>query len=554
MKLCIQGRSALTLSLAMAGLAASCSGVIDGSPAPGPGPMPSPMPPGGAGHGDVGTVAIRQLTIAEYNNTVHDLMGTALHPADTFGTSEADGFDTIASAGVINSRKVSDYFDAATSLAEDVFASDALRGRIVTCQPANPSDTACAEAIIKGFGRRAFRRPLETAETSEFVSRYQKALAETADHAQAIKQVVRIMLVAPQFIYRIEFDPDPGSMNVHALDGYEMASRLSYTIWSSMPDDQLLSAAGTNELLAPKGLQAQVDRLLADPRSSALVDNFAGQWLGMRRLKDHVVDTTVYPLWTEALKSSMRQEMGRYFDEFLHGTSTYDRFLTADFNYVDANLAPVYGAPAPAGPGMIKIENTSDHRVGFLGLAGLLTLTSRPERSAPSIRGQLALDALRCIKLELPPNFTPPPLSEPMPGQTVRQQVEAHGSMPACAPCHSLLDPVGLSLEHFDGIGRYRDTYAAGVPIDTTGVFPGGKPFDGLEGLAATIASDPSFVSCAAQKLFTFGIGRSIDGSDPSAPYLTQIVDGWRANGLTLRNLLKQLATNDTFRFRRGQP
>ncbi|MEA2697148.1 MAG: hypothetical protein QOI66_1419, partial [Myxococcales bacterium] len=549
-----QGHWPLTFSLAMIGLTTSCSGAIGGSAPSGPGPAPSPTPPGGSVHGDVGTVAIRQLTIAEYNNTVHDLLGTALHPADTFGTSEADGFDTIASAGVINSRKVSDYFDAATSLAEDAFASDALRGRIVTCQSASPSDTACAESIIKAFGLRAFRRPLETAETAEFVSQYQKALVQTADHAQAIKQVVRIMLVAPQFIYRIELDPDPSSMTVHALNSYEVASRLSYTIWSSMPDDQLLAAAGTNELLTPPGVQAQVDRLLADPRSSALVDNFAGQWLGMRRLKDHVVDTTVYPFWTDALKSSMQQEMGRYFDDFLHGTLTYDQFLTADFNYVDANLAPVYGVPAPAGQGMVRIENTTDHRVGFLGLAGLLTFTSRPERSAPSIRGQLVLDALRCIKLELPPNFTPPPLAEPMPGQTVRQQVEAHGSMPACAPCHSLLDPVGLSLEHFDGSGRYRETYAGGLPIDASGVFPGGKPFDGLEGLAATIASDPSFVSCAAQKLFTFGIGRPIDAGDPSAPYLSQIVDGWRANGLTLRNLVKQLATNDTFRFRRGQP
>jgi hypothetical protein len=238
----------------------------------------------------------------------------------------------------------------------------------------------------------------------------------------------------------------------------------------------------------------------------------------------------------------------------LHGTLTYDQFLTADFNYVDANLAPVYGVPPPAGQALVKIENPSDHRVGFLGLAGLLTFTSRPERSAPSIRGQLVLDALRCVKLELPANFTPPPLADLMPGQTVRQQVEAHGRMPACAPCHSLLDPVGLSLERFDGIGRYRETYADGLPIDASGVFPGGQPFDGLQGLAATIASDPSFVSCAAQKLFTFGIGRRIDESDPSAPYLSQIVDGWKANGLTLRNLLKQLAVNDTFRFRRGQP
>ena len=296
----------------------------------------------------------------------------------------------------------------------------------------------------------------------------------------------------------------------------------------------------------------QVDRLLADPRSSALVDNFAGQWLGSRRLEAHVADMTIYPTWNDSLKVSMRNELGLYFDAFLHGDLTYDRFLTANVNYVDANLAPLYGVPVPAVPGMVKIENTTSHRSGFLGLAGFLTHTSRPERSAPTIRGQWVLDALQCVKLELPANFNPPPLDSPKAGQTVRQVLDLHGSAPACAPCHTQLDPVGLSLEHFDAIGRYRDAYADGSAIDATGVLPGGQHFDGMQGLSQLLSQDPRFLSCAAQKLFTFAIGRTVESSD--AQYLAQMVTGWKTDGLGLRNLVKQLVGNDAFRLRRGNP
>ena len=535
-------------------LVSSCVGQVSTAGSGGSGAgggMSSPTTPGSA-TADVGTVALRQLTITEYNDTVRDLLGTALHPADSFESSEAAGFDTIASAGIMNSRKVAAYFDAAQALADDVFSNPALSARIVTCQPASPADGSCARNIITAFGLKAFRRPLEGGELAELLSEYQKAQAQMLSHADAIKQVVRIMLASPQFIYRMEFDPDPTSNRAHPLSGYEVASRLSYTIWSSTPDDELLRLAGTDQLLTAAGVKAQVDRLLADPRSTALADNFAAQWLGSRRLDAHVADMTIYPAWSDALKTSMQQELGLYFDAFLHGDLTFDRFLTADFNYVDANLAPLYGVPVPAGPGMVKIENTTDHRAGFLGLAGFLTHTSRPERSAPTIRGQWVLDALQCVTLELPPNFNPPPLADPMPGQTVRQLLELHGSAPACAPCHTQLDPVGLGLEHFDGIGRYRETYADGSAIDATGVLPGGRQFDGMAGLAQLLSQDPRLLSCATQKLFAFGLGRTVASSD--AQYIAQMVDGWKSDGLGLRNLIKQLVGSDAFRLRRGNP
>jgi hypothetical protein len=511
------------------------------------------QPPPGDVRADVGSVQIRQLSIAEYNNTVRDLLGTTLRPANQFQANEAAGFDTLASAGVMNSRKVADYYDAAAALSADVFANPMLRARIVTCEPAGPADTACAKNIITDFGKRAYRRPLESEEIADLVGRYQDAQGQMLDHAGALQHVVHVMLASPQFLYRIEFDRDPTSLTGHALSGYEVASRLSYTVWSSLPDDPLFELADRGDLLTSEGLVAQVDRMLADGRSSALVDNFAAQWLGSRRLSDHVADPTLFPAWNDRLKGSMQQEMGKYFDAFLHGDQTYDAFLTADFNYVDAGLAALYGMAAPTGQGLVRVENTTDHRAGFLGLAGFLTLTSRVERSAPPIRGKWVVNSLQCMTMDLPTTFTPPPLGEPMPGQTLRQVLEQHRANPACSGCHNILDPVGLSFEHFDAIGRYRETYEGGLAIDTVGNL-GGTTFDGLSGLSQVISKDPEFIACAAQKLFTYGVGRTIDSGDPSAPYLDQMVDKWKAAGLSLRNLLKQLVSNDTFRFRHGSP
>jgi hypothetical protein len=497
--------------------------------------------------GDVGTIAIHQVSAREYNNTIRDLLGTSLKPGESFQSFEAAGFDTLAAAGVMNSRKVADYFSAAGTLADDLFADAARRSAVVTCQPAATGDTACAESIIKSFGLRAFRRPLEAPEVADFVVRYQAALAQQLDHNGAIQQVVRIMLTSPQLIYRMEFDPDPTT--VHALSGYELASRLSYLVWSSMPDATLFAGAESGELKAPDELAAEVDRLLADPRSRELVDNFAAQWLGARRLSGHVVDTTAYPAWTPALGVAMQQEMGAYFDDFLHGEQTYDKFLTSQVNFVDAGLAGLYGLPAPAGTTLTRVQNTTGQRAGFLGLAGFLTHTSRMDRTAPSIRGKWIVNSLKCMELELPANLTPPPLAEPAAGQTVRQVLEAHRANPSCAPCHNILDPVGLGLEHFDAIGRYRDTYSNGQPVDSVGMLTDGSSFDGLPQLADAMSKDPGFITCAARKLFVYGLGRTVDASEGN---LQQIVEEWRRQGLSLRNLLKAMVVNDTFRSRHG--
>lgn len=498
--------------------------------------------------GDVGSIAIHQLSAREYNNTVRDLLGTQLAPGSAFQSFEAAGFDTLAAAGVMNSRKVADYFSAAATLAQDLFSDATRRAAIVTCQPAAAGDTACASSIIGAFGLKAWRRPLEVNEVADLVVRYQAALGLGLDHQGALQHVVRIILTSPQFIYRIEFDPDATS--VHALSGYELASRLSYLMWSSMPDATLYEAAGSGALQGTDRLSQEVERLLADPRSRELVDNFAAQWLGSRRLNDHAVDTSVYSAWTPELGAAMQQEMGAYFDDFLHGQQTYDQFLTSNVNFVDSRLAALYGLPDPGGVQLTRVQNSSGQRVGFLGLAGFLTHTSRMDRTAPSIRGKWVVNSLKCLELELPPNLTPPPLGEPAAGQTERQVLEAHRAAPACAGCHNILDPVGLGLEHFDGIGRYRANYENGLPIDSVGTLTDGSQFDGLLQLAQAMSKDPGFVSCAARKLFVYGLGRKVDGSEA---YVDQIVARWQARGLSLRNLLQALVESDTFRSRHGK-
>ncbi len=537
-------------------VALGCTGVIssksDASP---PGEAPAtPSGPAGStqtqvGGLDVGNIPLHQLSSREYDNTVRDLLGTALRPGSLFQSYQAAGFDTLAAAGVMNSRKVSDYLDAAAELAADLMLDPARRASVVTCEPVAAGDTTCAQSIIEKFGLRAFRRPLEPNEVADFVLRYGQAIEAGLDHAAAIGHVVRILLSSPQFIYRVEFDPDAST--VHALNGYELGSRLSYLLWSSMPDQALLDAAAGEELTTPERLEAEVERMLQDVRSQELVANFAEQWLGARRLDAHVVDTAMFPFWSDALRLAMREEMAAYFDAFLHGDMTYDTFLTARINFVDDNLAALYGLPAPGGQGLVRVDNTTGLRAGFLGLAGFLTHTSRMDRSAPSIRGQWIIKSLRCQEIELPANFTPPPLSEPQPGQTVRQLVEQHRANPACAPCHDALDPVGLGLESYDAVGQYRDYYADGLPVDASGSLPDGSTFNGALEMADALSKDPNLLDCVAEKLFVYGLGRTALGSEG---YLDQVVTDWKARGLSLRNLLQALVVSETFRSRHGTP
>jgi hypothetical protein len=514
---------------------------------------------------DVGTVAIHQLSNIEYDNTIRDLLGVTMpQPSAGFQPDGiALGFNTIADAQAMNPRSVKDYFEAAQKLVDSAFADPTMLANVVTCQSAGAGDVTCATQIITNFGLHAFRRPLEAWEITQYTKVYSDALTAGEDHNGAIKHVVHTMLSAPQFLYRMEFDPTPTSTEQRPLTSYEIASRLSYMLWSSMPDQSLFDLAASGSLLQLDTLQAQVDRMLQDPKSTTLVTDFAWQWFGALRMKDHDVDATIYPKWNEQLRASMEQEMAMYFDEFIHGGRAYTDILTADVNFVDAPLADLYGMPAPATPGMQRVEFTTDERRGVLGLAGFLTHTSRNNRTAPTIRGKWVLDSLLCQDIEPPANIVIPPLPpiDPTGATTVKDALDMHRNNAACSPCHNLVDPVGLGMEHYDGIGAYRPQYENGKPIDTAGELPGPVAFtdfpDMLQKLSETPggitgSAAPKIVTCATQKLFTYGLGRAVG---PSQSYLDQMTTNWFTQPtVNLSTLIKQLVVNDVFRFRHGTP
>ncbi len=516
-------------------------------------PSPNPVTPAApvAAGADVGTKAIHRLSNYQYDNTVRDLLGTTLRLGDGFVHEEAEGFDNIAASLSMSPRQLDDYFRAAGELAGEAFANPEQRALIFTCTP-DAVDQSCVNTMVREFGQRAFRRPLTETEVTRLVTEYQDALGLGEDALGAMQHVVQVIVASPQFLYRIEFDPSPTDTTPHPLNSYELASRLSYALWGSMPDDTLLGLAASGALNDTATLEAEVDRMLADDKAKALIEDFAAQWLGSDRVAEHAASTTIYPSWTPELAAAMEQEMELFLAEFLLGDRPYSELLTADFNFVDANLAELYGVQPPAAAGMQRVEITDDQRRGLLGLAGFLTHTSRESRSSPIIRGKWVLDALLCQHLEVPAGLVVEPLPEQAEDDaptTVRALIEQHREDPVCAGCHNLIDPIGLALENYDGIGRFRDVYENGLPIDTVGTLPGGRDVDSLESLSAALSEDSNFVPCVARKLNTYAMGRTITDET----YLKQIVDAWQADELTLRNLIKQTVLNDTFRLRRAE-
>ena len=530
--------------------AAAGGGVAGGGPSPGPGAGANGGGAGGgapAGAPEIAAKAIHRLSNVEYDNTLRDLTGTELRFGQAFVSEEAEGFDNIAAALSMSPRQVEDYFAAARQVSADVFKNPALRARIVDCEP--DASSACAEKVIAEFGLRAFRRPLSQDESARLLAKYQEALGLGVDALGALQHVVHIILASPQFLYRVELDPDLTATAPRPLDGYELATRLSYALWSSTPDAALLQQAAAGTLASPDALRAEVDRLLADERSEMLVKNFAGRWFGSKRLEEHVASSTAFPDYTPQLAASMQREMELYFAEFLYKDLPYSQILTADFNFVDGPLAAHYGMPAPA-QAMQQVVDTTDQRVGLLGLAGFLTHTSRETRSSPIIRGTWVLDAILCTPLAVPPGLVVSPLEEPTEGEavTVRQQMEAHRTSPACSGCHNMIDPIGLALENFDAVGRYRAVYENGLAIDTAGTMPDGQVVDGLPSLVGAIASSPQLMPCAAAKLSTYALGAT--ASDVNRD---QIVARWTAGNPTLRSLIKEVVTHESFTSRKAE-
>jgi hypothetical protein len=498
-----------------------------------------------------GLSLMHRLNTAEYNATVKDVLLTTKQPGSVnWRGGEVDGFDNLVSALSVDGDQYGLYLDAAEELATDVFASDTLRARVLTCTTTD--DMACVTTIINQTGLRLFRRPVLADEVATYTKAYKAARTQGEDHTSSVRHLLWALLSSAQFLYRIEFDN--GVATKHPISGYELASRLSYFLWSSAPDDALLAAA--DQLTTDAAINSTVDRMLSDNKSSRFVTNFAGQWLGARGLPSHAADKNVYAVWTPEVANAAASEVFQYFEEFLRTNRPWTDFLKVDVNFVNGPLAALYGISDVTGADSVRKEYAGDNRAGFLSLVGFLANSSVAARSSPTLRGKWLLVNLLCA----PPPPPPKPFkledngAHPETGN-VRALLELHRASPACSACHSVMDPFGLALEQYDGIGEFRSAYPDGSAIDPTTElpkspsFPDGVKFSGLDGAASVVGGDPRFKGCIAQKLYTYGIGRSLSSEDKANA--ADIAKKWAdAGDLSIGKLLHVLALADAFRSR----
>jgi hypothetical protein len=503
------------------------------------------LPPGT----DPGLVTMHRLTNFEYDNTVRDLLGVKTSPAASFEDDAVEGapgaFDNAAEGLHMSPSRYQHDLGAAKALADAVWSDAALKGRILTC--AGDASGQCARSIVAAFGLRAWRRPLTDGEAAALGAFADAALADTGDFSAAMKRVVTLMLSSLPFLYKIEIDPSPTSTAPHALTGYELASRLAYLLWSSMPDDALLALG--DGLRRDDVLAAQLERMLDDPKADAFVQSFAGQWLGVRDLATHVVDPSIFPDWDDVLPQSMAEEMSLYFREFLD--RSFDGFLTADLHFVDARLGVHYGLVAPpTGAVFARVDLVPESHTGFLGLAGFLTVTSLPYRTSPSARGSWVLEHLLCDAPPPPPHGdVPPSLDATGVAVDTRAALTRTFTDASCGACHGTFDGVGFALEHFDTVGQFRSNYSETAPIDASGSLADGTAFDGATALAAALANEPRVATCAVRKALGYALGRLLDDGDEDR--VAKLASSWHQG--TFRDLLRAIVLSDAFRLRRGE-
>jgi mono/diheme cytochrome c family protein len=428
------------------------------------------------------------------------------------------------------------------------------RRRLFVVQPTGPSDEdAAARKILASLLRRAYRRPITDRDVQGVFDLYKKARTEaTTDGFNAgIEMALSAVLVSPEFLFRVEQDPPGLAPNTpYRITDLQLASRLSFFLWSSIPDDELLDVAAAGKLHDPAVLERQVKRMLADSRSRALVTNFAAQWLRLRNLDSITPDMRVFPDFDDNLRQAMREETELFFESILREDRSALDLLRANYTYVNERLAKHYGIPHVYGSRFRRIELDEDSgRGGLLRQASILMVTSYATRTSPVIRGKFVLDSL----LGLPP---PPPLPDvpalkdnTVDGNlTVRKRLAEHRTNAVCASCHNLMDPIGLSMEKFDAIGRRRNS-EAGIPIDASGGLPDGSRFEDLAGLEKALLSRPDiFVGTFAEKLLTYALGRGVEYYD--APAIRAIVRDSRAHDYRVSSLVLGIVKSAPFQMR----
>jgi hypothetical protein len=468
--------------------------------------------------------------------------------------------DTVKPEGILVNGRETAFFEGVGSISVagpyNVQGPGATpsRDRIFICHPVAPADEqACAEKIISSLAHRAYRRPIAADDLPQLLALFRQG-AEGGGFEAGLRLALLKILVSPEFIFRMEFDPlDAPAGSVHRISDVELASRLSFFLWSSIPDEELLAVAERGELGNPSVLEHQVRRMLADPRSHALVKNFAGQWLFLRNIERIQPDPAAFPNFDENLRQALEQETELLVESTLREDRSVGDLLNTDYTFLNQRLAEHYGIEGVYGSEFRRVAVSDPNRRGLLGQASILTVTSYPNRTAPTIRGKWVLEQL----LGTPP--PPPPPNVPSLNEgasakamTMRQRMEQHRANPACAACHGIMDPVGFALENFDGLGRWRDSAGRGTgPIDSSGVLPDGTKFEGPAGLRDVLLSKRHlFVETFTERLLTYALGRGVEEYD--RPVIRKIVREAAANDQRWSSVILGIIKSAPFQMRGG--
>jgi hypothetical protein len=501
----------------------------------------------------VGDAPMQRLTQEQYANSVRALLGVATLSTANLPSDEKLGVFASNVATNVTDLAVDQYTVAAENVAKAALAQ-AKWDTLVPCDHTALGDDACAARFVSAFGTRAFRRPLTPTEVGRYAAEYKVFAVSGYDNG--IRVVVETMLQSPNFLYRSEVGaPNVASGTAVPLTSFELASRLSFFLWNSTPDDGLLSAAGANSLADPSVLQGHALRMLADPRARDTIASFHKQWLDLTNVASLVKDPATYPSFSPAVGVAMASETVDFADYVLRrGDGKFQTLLTAPFTVAGDALLPLYGVTRSAGAGaQDPLPLDATRRAGILTQSGFLAVHAHANQSAPVVRGKIIRQNLLCEPVPNPPNninTTPP---DPSPNSTTRQRFAAHETVPLCASCHTLIDGIGFGLESFDGIGQYR-TMDGNSPIDASGAFVKTAdldgPFNGAIALANKLAASPEVRACVTGQWLTYALGRMATGDDACS--LNRLVTSFNASGQNIKQLLVDIVTADSFRYRTG--
>ncbi len=496
---------------------------------------------------DPGPFVIRRLTKTEYGNTLRDLFGV--------DPSIADGLpDEVSGQGYLNSLS-SLQLEQYLTIADKVLRQKEIEKRLFGKSAAPGKDSReSARKVARSLARKAYRRPPTEAELDVLVATFDLGRRNKLAYPQALQLMTKAVLVSPQFLFITPAGAAEPSGGIVPLDDYQLASRLSYLLWATMPDDELMTLADSGKLHEPAVMQAQAKRMLDDRRSRALFDGFGAQWLSVGGLQRQVFDPVIFPQMTTGMRQAMYDEVRLFFASIVRDNEKVIRFVDGDYTYLNETVAAIYGLEKTVkGNEMRKVPLRDGNRGGVLGMPGILAATSFPNRTSPVKRGVWVLEQVLGQHVPAAPPDVPALDKQgeaAAANLTVRQRTELHRTNPVCANCHQILDPIGFGLEKFDAIGRWREKDSNGQPIDAAGELPGAKRFAGPADLKAIIAGrDADVARNLVEKLLAYALGRKLEGYDEIV--VDDLMGEIAGDGYRMRALINGVITSYPFTHRR---